>query len=75
MSEFNSFNFAESDFISDEVVDGYRAGYRGESEPGSDKSRSFFHGWKNGRVDGGFDQIDEHQQEFARAFIANQRSH
>lgn len=75
MTEFTTFDFAESDYIDADVIDGYGSGYRGDREPGSDKSRSFFHGWKNGRVDGGHDPIDERQQEFARAFVANQRSH
>lgn len=75
MSEFNPFEFKDIDLINDEVVEGYRSGYRGETEPGSDKSRSFFHGWRNGRVDGGHDQIDCAQQEFARAYVARSRSH
>jgi hypothetical protein len=75
VSEFNPFGFKDIDLINDEVVEGYRSGYRGEAEPGSDKSRSFFHGWRNGRVDGGHDQIDCAQQEFARSYVARSRSH
>lgn len=75
MSEFTTYEFAESEYIDADVIDGYRSGHRGESEPGSDKSRSFFHGWKNGRVDGGHDPIDERQAAFARAYVGNQRSH
>lgn len=75
MSEFKPFEFSDSDLIAGDVIDGYRSGYRGESEPGSDKSRSFFHGWRNGRVDGGHDQIDRAQIEFASAHVAMQRSH
>jgi hypothetical protein len=75
MSEFNPFEFRDSHLIDDEVVEGYRSGYRGEAEPGSDKSRSFFHGWRNGRVDGGHDTIDAAQAQFASAYVARQRSH
>lgn len=75
MSEFSPFKFCDSELMTDDVVDGYRAGYRGESEPGNDKSRSFFHGWRNGRVDGGHDKIDARQTEFARAWVARMRAH
>ncbi|HDR9497075.1 TPA: hypothetical protein QDC06_000262 [Burkholderia cepacia] len=75
MSEFKPFEFKESDLIDDDVLAGYRSGYAGDPEPGSDKSRSFFHGWRNGRVDGGHQPIDSAQQEFAKSFIQKQRSH
>lgn len=75
MSEFNPFEFKDFDLINDEVVEGYRSGYCGEPEPGSDKSRSFFHGWRNGRVDGGHDTIDRAQAEFARSYVMRSRSH
>jgi hypothetical protein len=75
MSEFSPFEFKDSHLINDDVIDGYRSGYRGDSEPGSDKSRSFFHGWRNGRVDAGHEKIDTPQVEFARAYVAQSRSH
>jgi hypothetical protein len=75
MSEFSPFEFKDSHLINEDVIDGYRSGYRGESEPGSDKSRSFFHGWRNGRVDAGHDKIDARQVEFAREHVARSRSH
>lgn len=34
-----------------EMLEGYQSGYKGEAEPGSDRSRSFYHGWRNGMVD------------------------
>src|ERR1700750_3197472 len=36
-----------------EVLEGYFDGFHGGSAPGSDRSRSFWHGWRNGRVDAG----------------------
>lgn len=75
MSEFQPFEFKDSDLIDDDVLAGYRSGYAGDPEPGSDKSRSFFHGWRNGRVDGGHQMIDDAQQEFAKSFVRKQRSH
>ena len=38
---------------SDEIVAGYLAGSRMLDEPGSDKSRSFWHGWRNAQMDHG----------------------
>jgi hypothetical protein len=53
----------------DEMVSGYMSGYRGENEPGNDKSRSFWHGWRNGRVDGRHDRLDPAQMQLARAIV------
>jgi hypothetical protein len=52
-----------------EMLAGYYAGFSGDPEPGSDRSRSFWHGWRNGRVDGGHDQIDCHQVKLAREVV------
>ena len=35
----------------DDFVAGYRAGLDGEPTPGSDRSKSFWHGWRNGMFD------------------------
>ncbi|MBB3004391.1 hypothetical protein FHX57_006773 [Paraburkholderia tropica] len=75
MSEFKPFEFIEFEWIDDDVIAGYRSGYAGDPEPGSDKSRSFFHGWRNGRVDGGHQPIDAAQQEFARSYVTRSRSY
>lgn len=56
-----------------EMVSGYLAGYSGVPTPGSDRSRSFWHGWRNGRVDGGHDQIDCHQVALAREVVGQYR--
>lgn len=54
----------------DEMVAGYRLGYSGAPEPGSDRSRSFWHGWRNGAVDGKHRTIDDAQQCLAREVVA-----
>lgn len=46
----------------DEIVEGYRDGLRGEPEPGNNRSRSYWHGWRNGMVDSGRRRSDEHQR-------------
>lgn len=52
-----------------DVIEGYRDGRRGEPEPKGNRSRSYWHGWKNGMVDSGRRQSDEHQ----RALVKNTR--
>lgn len=63
MSEFTPVSTkADLDCLdSDEIVAGYRVGFDGVPEPGSDRSRSYWHGWRNGMVDGGHATIDVHQ--------------
>lgn len=73
MTEFAHFKFDEPGLDEDDCLAGYWSGYRNEPEPGSDKSRSFFHGWRNGRVDGGHAKIDEAQTEYARRYVNSRR--
>jgi hypothetical protein len=56
---------------SDEIIEGYRSGSRGEPEPDSTKSKSFWHGYRNGLVDFGHWKGDEHQTALARDCIAH----
>ena len=44
----------------DEVTEGYRDGYAG-FPCGNNRSRSYWHGWKNGQVDGGHREKDNAQ--------------
>lgn len=61
---------AELEQLDDEdVVAGYMAGRDGASEPGSDRSRSYWHGWRNGMVDSGRAQIDDAQVMLAREVV------
>lgn len=34
-----------------EVLEGYLDGFSGEPEPGSGRSRSYWHGWRNGAIE------------------------
>lgn len=36
-----------------EILEGYLDGFHGEAAPCSGRSRSYWHGWRNGRVDSG----------------------
>lgn len=73
MSEFIPVETAEdlNGLDEDEIVAGYRSGFHGEPEPGSDKSRAFWHGWRNGRVDIGLAKPDIHQDRLIRSLYPN----
>jgi hypothetical protein len=35
-----------------QILEGYHDGRAGDPEPGNNRSRSYWHGWRNGRCDG-----------------------
>lgn len=37
----------------DQIVDGYRSAKRGDPEPGPNRGRAFWHGWRNRMMDYG----------------------
>jgi len=49
-----------------EMIQGYRDGFAGEPEPGDNRSFSYWHGWRNGAVDGG-----HRQKDYAQAMLAH----
>ena len=51
-----------------EVMIGYMDGVQGLSFLGSSMNRSYWHGWRNGAVDGGFIVPDEAQVELQKEF-------
>jgi hypothetical protein len=57
----------------DEICEGYREGFAGEPEPGNNRSKSFWHGWRNGYHDrNGIS--DPASTALARAHVARFRS-
>lgn len=56
-----------------ETEEGYRDGLHGEPEPGNNHSRSYWHGWRNGAVDGGHRMKDDAQAALAKLWLARQR--
>lgn len=60
MAEFDKVERAADLALLDsgEIVAGYRDGLGGGAEPGSNRSRSFWHGWRNGMVDSGRIALD-----------------
>ncbi|MFC4275547.1 hypothetical protein [Achromobacter aloeverae] len=71
MSEFQPVRTkADLDTLDDDdIVAGYMHGLNGGDEPGSDKSRSFWHGWRNGMVDSRRAEPDSAQGELARELV------
>lgn len=51
-----------------EVIEGYRDGRSGDPEPGDNRSLSYWHGWRNGRVDGHHAEIDPAQRALAHDY-------
>ncbi len=50
-----------------EIVEGYSDGRMNEPEPSGNRSKSYWHGWRNGMTDGGHALIDDAQRQLARA--------
>lgn len=67
---------AEADLLDmDDCVEGYKCGLRADPEPGSDKSRSYWHGWRNGMMDRGLIPIDDAARSLVREIVRKQRAH
>lgn len=58
----------------DEIMEGYWAGHDGWPEPGNNQTRSFWHGWRNGAVDGHHREKDAAQAELARVVYERMRT-
>jgi hypothetical protein len=57
----------------EELMEGYRDGLAGDVEPGDNRSLSYWHGWRNGAVDGGHREKDEAQAILAKAVVGRWR--
>lgn len=55
------------------MVAGYMDGLYNAAAPGSDKSRSYWHGWRNGMVDGRHAEMDDAQAMLARELVGKYR--
>jgi hypothetical protein len=49
-----------------DIVEGYRSAERGDPEPGENRGRSFWHGWRNRMIDKGELPKDEAAEQLAR---------
>lgn len=77
MSEFTPLSTAaEADLLDmDDCVEGYKRGLRADPEPGSDKSKSYWHGWRNGMMDRGLIPIDDAARNLVSEIVRRQRAH
>ena len=58
----------------DEILHGYRDGRKNDPEPGGNRSRAYWHGWRNGRVDGRHvADPDPAQQQLVRLWLDRER--
>ena len=57
----------------DQVVEGYLSAERGDPEPGPNRGRSYWHGWRNRMIDNGDLPGDEASRSLAREYVAQQR--
>ncbi|MFL5251556.1 MAG: hypothetical protein ACJ8AI_01440 [Rhodopila sp.] len=59
-----------------DILEGYLDGFHGgpEPEPGPDRSRAYWYGWRNGRTDAGLAKPDSAQQALAREFALLRRT-
>jgi ribosome modulation factor len=56
-----------------DVYHGYKAGLNGAPEPSIELNRDYWHGWRNGMVDGGhWKNPDEAQRKLAHEFVKEQ---
>jgi hypothetical protein len=51
-----------------DILEGYLDGFHGGPEPGSDRSRAYWHGWRNGRTDAGLAEPDAAQRALEEEF-------
>jgi hypothetical protein len=56
-----------------EMVAGYWDARAGDPEPGDNRSRCYWHGWRNGAVDGGHRKKDDAQAALAAEVVAANR--
>jgi hypothetical protein len=59
---------------SDDVFEGYLSTERGDPEPGANRGRSFWHGWRNRMIDMGELPQDDASRRLAREYCARQRA-
>ena len=58
----------------DDIVAGYLSVFHGcVDDPGSDKSRGFWHGWRNAMTDRGLATVDAHQSALCSEIVGPSR--
>lgn len=57
----------------DEIIEGYWDGRNNEPRPSGNRSKAYWHGWRNGMVDGGHAKPDAEGMLLARKIVARWR--
>jgi hypothetical protein len=57
-----------------QIFEGYLSTERGDPEPGQNRGRAFWHGWRNRMIDLGELPHDDASAQLAREFLAAQRA-
>jgi hypothetical protein len=61
---------AELDTLdSDEIVEGYRDGRNNEPPPTGNRSKAYWHGWRNGMADAGHMELDGAMRQLAHEVV------
>lgn len=58
----------------DEIVEGYRSPQRGDPEPGSNRGRAYWHGWRCAMMDLCQMPIDDAARQLAREVVRGRRA-
>lgn len=56
-----------------EIIDGYASAERGDPEPGENRGRAFWHGWRCRMFDYGELKPDEGHRHLVKAWVARNR--
>jgi hypothetical protein len=57
----------------DQIVEGYMSAQRGDPEPGQNRGRSYWHGWRCRMMDYGEISIDACHQNLVKEYLEHQR--
>ena len=57
------------DLDSEEIYDGYLSAERGDPEPGPNRGRAFWHGWRNRMIDFGEIRLDDAARQLVREVV------
>lgn len=57
-----------------EIIEGYHDGRGGEPEPGDNRGRAYWHGWRNGAADAGRIKVDVAMEKLVHLFLARERA-
>jgi hypothetical protein len=57
----------------EQIIEGYRTTRRGDPEPGANRGRAFWHGWRNRMMDYGEIPQDDASRQLVREFVEDNK--